>query len=166
MAELQWFECYSGQTTEELLSLQAKYRIDSLVLAFEQAIDQKATRDGDAALSQQERVVLAIEALEREVNNGGYEQFFLNSSREFAPMIVQALISIGCPKTSKLTKRALDALGLVNITGEAIEKAMSENSEERSEELSRCDSSYFAAEEAIAARLFAYIRMNQEAIKL
>ncbi len=79
-----WLEGYSGQSVEQLLSLQGEYRTDSLVLAFEQAIRQKAEREGMQSLTVEERIVLAVEALEREVNNGGYDQFFANSSREFA----------------------------------------------------------------------------------
>jgi hypothetical protein len=38
MYDLKWLEGYSGQTTEELIALEGEYRIDSLVLAFEQAL--------------------------------------------------------------------------------------------------------------------------------
>jgi hypothetical protein len=72
MSKDRFFKSYSGETTEQLLGLVNEYRIDSLVLAFEQAIQLKAVR---APISRQERYVLAIEALEREVNNGGYSQF-------------------------------------------------------------------------------------------
>jgi hypothetical protein len=65
-----FLEGYSGQSTDQLLSLEADYRTDSLVLAFEQAIIQKAERNGVKSLSDEERIVLAVEALEREVNNG------------------------------------------------------------------------------------------------
>jgi hypothetical protein len=82
-----WLGGYSGQSVEELLSLEVTHRCDSLVLAFEEAIGQKAQRDGVRGLTTEERVVLAVEALEREVNNGGYDQFFINASREFAPTI-------------------------------------------------------------------------------
>jgi hypothetical protein len=75
-----WFEAYEGQTTEELLAMRHDYRIDSLVLAFEVAIQKKAA---SKPISRQERYVLAIEALEREVNNGGYDQFFLNTGGRF-----------------------------------------------------------------------------------
>jgi hypothetical protein len=81
-----------------------------LVVAFEQAFDQRAARVGENALTEEERIILAIEALEREVNNGGYSQFFLNSSREYAPVMVRALERIGCLKTAKITQKALDAL--------------------------------------------------------
>ncbi len=70
MPDLQWLDRYSGETVDELLALEGKYRIDSLVLAFEQAIDQKAARVGGEYLTDVERIILAVEALEREVNNG------------------------------------------------------------------------------------------------
>src|SRR2546421_12023246 len=86
MSELQWLDGYSGQTVQQLIALERDYRIDSLVLAFEQAMDQKAARVGYENLTDAERTILAVEALEREVNNGGYGQFFVNSSREYAPI--------------------------------------------------------------------------------
>src|SRR5438105_806752 len=105
MANLQWLDKYSGQTVEQLIALEGEFRIDSVVLAFEQAMDQKAARLGDASLSDEERVILAVEALEREVNNGGYGQFY--SSSEYAPIVVRALRLIGCPKTAEITQKAL-----------------------------------------------------------
>lgn len=75
MAGSQWLQGYSSQTVDDLLALEQSHRIDSLVLAFEEAIDQKAAREGEHKLTDVERTILAIEALEREVNNGGYGQF-------------------------------------------------------------------------------------------
>src|SRR5258708_24654240 len=75
-SDLQWLDRYSGQTVEQLLALQGKFRTASLVLAFEQAIVQKAAREARHRLTDGERVVLALEALEREVNNGGNAHFF------------------------------------------------------------------------------------------
>src|SRR6266404_3594696 len=83
-----WLDAYSGQTTSQLLGLEHEFRVASLILGFEQAIDQKAAREGNDHLTKEEFMVLAIEALEREVNNGGYRQFFINSSREYTPTIV------------------------------------------------------------------------------
>jgi hypothetical protein len=120
MPDLPWLDNYSGETTEELLALEGRYRTDSLVVVFEHAIDQKAAREGLQSLSDEERVVLAVEALEREVNNGGYEQFFLNSTREYAPIIVDALTRIGCRRTAAITQKALDALRAFPLTDAAI----------------------------------------------
>jgi hypothetical protein len=153
MANLRWLDGYSGQTVEELLALASDYRTDSLVVVLEEAIGQKAARLGEQSLSGEERLVLAVEALEREVNNGGYRQFFLNSSKEFAPMIVDSLRRIGCPKTAA-------------ITSDAIEAALAGDDRERDERLRRCDENYYQSAEDIASRLFEFVRRNKSAINL
>jgi len=163
--EPKWLDGYSGQTIDELLSLEGKYRTDSLVLAFEQAINKKAEQKGLQTLTDEERTVLAVEALEREVNNGGYHQFFLNSSRQFAPTVVRALQRIGCKKTASITQRAIKALGLADITSEEIETAMAGNDERRTAKLNRCDDAYYKGAEPIADRLFAFIKANKMAIQ-
>lgn len=164
MSELDWLDGYSGQTVDELLSLEGKYRTDSLVVAFQQALDQKSRREGDDALSAEERIVLAIEALESEVNNGGYGQFFANSSQEYAPIVVEALTKIGCPRTAEITQKAIDALHLPTLNVEAIEEAM--NKDESGEELDAWDNLYFKAGEDIGGQLFAFIRRNKNAFSL
>ncbi len=165
MANLKSLNGHSGQTLDQLLSLEGEYRIDSILTAIEQAIAQKAAREGDGGLSAEERVVLAVEALEREVNNGGYDQFLVNSSREYAPMIVDALARIGCPKTCEVTRNALDTLGLVEFDEESIEAAMDAESDERDEELARCDGAYYDSGEDIAAALFAFVKANRVSVK-
>lgn len=165
MSNLKFLKKYSGQTVEQLLSLEGEYRIDSLVGAFEEALYQKVARDGGQAVNAQERIVLAVEALEREVNNGGYRLFFENSTREFAPFIVQALVRIGCARTAEITQRAIDALQLPSLSVEAIDAAMAAG-EEGEEELNECDNSYYKAGEDIAGQLFAFIKTNKDAIVL
>ncbi|MGA9721306.1 MAG: DUF4375 domain-containing protein [Candidatus Binatus sp.] len=167
MSDLKFLKEYSGQTVEQLLSLEGEYRIDSLVLAFEQALDQRMAREGRDSLSLggEEQVILAIEALEREVNNGGYSLFFENSTRELAPIIVRALVRIGCPRTAEITQRALDALHLPILSVEAIEAAVaSDNVSE--EDLNECDNSYYRSGEDIAGQLFAFIKRYGDAITL
>jgi hypothetical protein len=156
---------YAGQTLDQLLSLEGEYRVDSLLAAMEEAIGRKAARGDGKSLSAEERVVLAVEALQREVNNGGYDQFFVNSSREHAPIIVDALARIGCPKTSEVTRAALDALGLAEPDAESIEAAMEAESDERDEELARCDESYYQSGEDVDACLFAFVKANRSAIR-
>jgi len=159
-----WFEAYGGETTEELLALEADYRIDSLVLAFEQAIQQKGA---SGAVSKQERFVLAIEALEREVNNGGYSQFFLNSSNEFVDVIEEALRAIGCPKTATITQRAITSLGIRDeLTGGKAEAVVLADDPAVSAALDDCDAQYYDNDEAIADMLFAWIKQNRAAVRV
>jgi hypothetical protein len=166
MPELQWLDKYTGETVDELLALEGKYRTDSLVLAFEQAMDQKASRLGEDKLTDEERTILAIEALEREVNNGGYGQFFVNSSREYTPMIVNALHRIGCPKTAEITQRALKVVQNTPMTDEEIENGSWEENEERQDALSECDGFYFERPEHIEESLLAFIKANRSKIEI
>lgn len=165
MPELQWLDGYNGQTVDELVALEGKYRTDSLVLAFEQAMDQKAARVGDAKLTDEERVILAIEALEREVNNGGYGQFFVNSSREYAPIVVGALRRIGCPTTAEITQKAATIVQRMPITDEEIDNGTWGENDDRQEVLGECDTLYFERPENIEESLFAFIKANLAKIK-
>ena len=166
MPRLEWLGSYSGQTVEELISLEGRYRTDSLVSAFEQALDQKAARDGESSLTDQERVVLAVEALEREINNGGYAQFFSNSSREYAPLITQSLQLIGCFETATLTARAIQALRLRSLTMQAIEFEMQGKDMRRDAILAELDGHYFKTDEDISEKLLSFIKSHKTEIKL
>ena len=140
-------------------------RIDSLVLAFEQASSQKTRRVGGQSLTEEERIGLAVEALEREVNNGGYGQFFSNSSREFAPIIVGALRRIRCTKIAIITQKAIKALGVSDLRSDAIEASIGRPNKARDAELNACDDSYYKSAEPVAERLFAFIKANNASIR-
>lgn len=71
----------------------------------------KEERKGLAAFSQAERYVYAVQGMMREVNNGGWSQFFFNSSGELAPDLVPALQAIGAPRNLSIAKRALQLYG-------------------------------------------------------
>jgi hypothetical protein len=153
---------YKGQSTEELLALEGKFRTDSLVLAFEEAIQRKAR----SSISPEELHVLAVEGLEREVNNGGYGQFFANSSSEFAPVIEAALRAIDCPKTADITRDAVAALRVERLTAAAVTAAARHDDQTIQQALGECDERYFASGEPIADRLFRWIAANRDRIQV
>lgn len=164
MTDLEFLEAYDGQSLDELLAMETTHRIDSLVLAIETALEQKAKR---GPLSPEERTILAIEGLEREINNGGYDQFFLNSSKEYARDIEAALRSIGCPQQADIAKRAVAALNIVGaITPGAIEAAQAAGGDELTDHLNELDNEYYGCEEPIADRLFSFVKQNRSKIRL
>ena len=142
---LPWLE-YAGQTTAEILGCKNTHRIDSLLCALEQAIQLRQTRMSHIATTPEEQTLLAVMALEREVNNGGYSQFFVNSSRQYAPIIVSALQTIGCDATAALTRQAIDA-------------------ESNPEALDALDQQFYAVYE-IAPKLFAFVESHEQAFAL
>jgi hypothetical protein len=156
---------YSRQTLEELLSLEGKTRTDFLVMACEDAIQQKIVRVGKENLTQAEITVVAVEALEREVNNGGYDQFFVNSSRNFVWTIVDSLKRIGCEKTARITDQAIAALGITDLTPEAIEKVMAKESIKRRKKFNQCNDAYYQSGESIEDGIFGFIKANKAGIK-
>ena len=165
MDQLRWHN-YSGESADEIFQLVGSCRPDSLVVAFEMALGRKAADVGIAALSQPERDVLAIEALEREVNNGGYGQFFLNSSNMYADQVVDALRRIACPATAAVTERAIAALGLRRPpTAETVAAAMEHDDEKRDALLEECDQAYLASRENIAQQLLAYLLRQRDAVR-
>jgi hypothetical protein len=166
MADLKWLDGYSGESIEELIEMAGEYRIDSLLVAMEQALNQKAEEIGEQDLSDEERIVLAVEALEREVNNGGYSQFFANSSCQYASIIVDFLLRIGCPETANITSGAINALGLQDFSPEALDAALESENEERDEQLDECDGLYSGVGEDIAGQLFEFVRTHVDAIQL
>ena len=152
---------YDGKTVAELLAMTDTYRTDSLIHLVEEALQQKARAD----LSAPERVVLAIEALEREVNNGGYNQFFLNEP-SYAHEIVAALNEIGCPETARITEDAVAVLGLrPGWTDEQI-SAAADMSDDQWAKLDTLDGQFFAYPDPIEDRLLTFIRANAAEIRL
>lgn len=159
MSEEQWLEGAGGRTIDELIELEGTYRIDSIVVAIEAALLDKTD------LTPTERIVLTIEAMEREVNNGGFNQFFYNSSNEYAGELVAALCEIGLAEIAAIAKRAVSAIGAsTDWTPEDFEEAAEDPDEETSAELQACDNAYYGADPGIANALFEYIKRHRDDI--
>lgn len=149
---LPFLEPYAGQSTDELIALAGRYRTDSLVLAFEWALLAKAERVGFTGLTREEQIIIAIEACEREVNNGGFDQLFVNIAPRITDALVESFERIGCPRTAALVREAVAANALLDAG--------------RTVALASCDDRYYALDEDIAGVLFAFITEHRAAIDL
>ena len=111
-----------------------------------------------------QKVFSAIWAVESEVNNGGFSQYFLNSSAESASFVVEALEAIGAPETASISNRAIAAAfpnGLP-ATAETIRSVAAEFSDEILEELESLDQEFFAYPHNLTDLLFAYVSIHPE----
>ncbi len=163
LADLGWLEGYSGQAVDEILAFEGTEGIDRLLFALEAAIQEKVKASQPAKMTGVERMVLSLMALSREVNNGGYDQFFRNSSRRFAPAIVNDLVRIGCVEIADITQQALDSLELTKLNVAEIDAAMTRENVKRDRALDRCDVLFYERGE-LSQRLFAYIKAHQTGI--
>jgi Domain of unknown function (DUF4375) len=106
-----------------------------------------------------QKVFSAIWGVESEVNNGGFSQFFLNSSAETAPFLVEALETIGAPKTADICKRAIAVAfpsGLPK-NPETMQSIAADFSEDVLEKLESLDQEFFAYPHNLTDLLFAYV---------
>ncbi len=162
--KIPWLD-YTGQDTGQILACKGTHRIDSLLCALEQAIELRQNRSPEVATTLEERTLLAIMALQREVNNGGYRQFFVNSSREYTLTVVPALEGIGCHTTAALTQRAVDALDPHPLTLKAIEGSIFKPNPERDRVLDALDQRFYEICE-IEPKLFAFVESHRQAFAL
>ncbi len=114
-------------------------------------------------LSPPERVFFITQNVEMEVNNGGFSQFFYNSSGDFAGEMVEAFREIGADKTAAICQRALDAIGqpLPGNRAERIELLEKIETDALTEALNACDDAFYEYQDDLNALNDAYVQKNK-----
>jgi len=92
------------KTIEEILKLPNN---ENKVIELDNYIFELEQSKGFDNLTNTEKVIFCIENLEREVNNGGFNQFFVNSSGNYWKQTQETLKEIGALKTLDIFARAL-----------------------------------------------------------
>ena len=82
---------------------------DKILIELSSSTKTKVYKEDFANQSFPQKVFSAIWEVEAEVNNGGFSQYFWNSSNESAHFVVQALEMIGAPQTASICHRAVAA---------------------------------------------------------
>jgi hypothetical protein len=154
----EFLEHYGGQSSAELIAMQATHRIDSLVLAFEAAVE--ARRDAGHEPNALEQVILAVEAIEREVGNGGFAQLMSSGYAEHADYFSSSLRAIGCPELAELADQALAIASDGPLDPEEFESRLVED-ESLYEPLNLLDERYYELEDAVADKLFDHIKAHR-----
>jgi hypothetical protein len=109
-------------------------------------------------LSSPERVFGLIWELESEVNNGGFHQYFLNSTGALAPHIVEALKAVGAVQTAALVQEAIAQVGSVPWSDDAARKTiMNALSSDVIEKLNKLDQSFYAYPNDLTELLYRYV---------
>jgi hypothetical protein len=129
--------------------------------------ESKQTGFGKQEFAEQsfpQKVFSAIWALESEVNDGGFSQYFLNSSAESASFVVQALETIGAPKTASICRRAIATAFPTGLptTVEVIRSGAADFPDEIPEKLETLDQEVFAYPHNLTDLLFAYVSSHPE----
>lgn len=114
--------------------------------------------------SEPQKVFSAIWALESEVNNGGFTQYFENLSCESAGFVTRALELVGAPKTAEICKRAIACAFPEGLPSEphAISAAAGEFSQGTKDSLYALDEEFYSYPHDLTELLFAFVVEHPE----
>ena len=107
-----------------------------------------------------QRVFSSVWAVEGEVNNGGFAQYFCNvSGAETAIFVAEALDIIGAPRTADICRRAIAVAYPHGLPAapEEISALAADFSDENSEGLGILDSEFLAYPHNLTDLLFVYV---------
>jgi len=111
-----------------------------------------------------QKVFSAVWAVESEVNNGGFSQYFLNSSAETARFVVEALNIIGAPRTADICKRAIAVAFPAGLPSEPaqISAGAEDFTGETEERLEELDDEFFEYPHNLTDLLFAFVSKHSK----
>ena len=118
------------------------------------------------ALNEQERIFYVAQALEMEVNNGGFSQFFYNDSGNFANEIVTAFQEIFAYHTAEICQKAVNAFGGdVPIDRDEREELMDElecaDDSKFDEILDECDEAFYEYKDNLTKLCYEFAMRNR-----
>jgi hypothetical protein len=113
--------------------------------------------------------IFGLWLLEAEVNNGGFNQFFYNSSGEFVDEAMNGCIAIGATRTAKIVSRAVETIMAekemqLEVRKKGTIEAFSESYKET--KLGECDNEFFKYEDDLQNLQIQYIRNIKKDFRL
>lgn len=158
-----------GEGLETSMTIDEIWKIEdvnSFLIAMLEHIEEKCEYgDNMGNLSEPERIFYITQACEVEVNNGGFSQFFFNSSGDFSGELEYAFTEIGAIKTAEICHTALNAFGreLPTDTEERRKLLDDLKNDKIDSVLNECDNRFYEYEEDLNSLNYGYIIENRAA---
>lgn len=152
----------------DVLTMEHIWKIEDptdFVVALSQYIAEKCQYGDDmTVLSEPERVFYIAQELEAEVNNGGFSQFFYNSSGDFSNELVSVFSEIGAQATAAICQKAIAAFGCdIPADRDEREELLDDmESDVFDEILNECDNAFYNYEDDLTALNYEYVIKNKE----
>lgn len=121
-----------------------------------------------SSLTEPEQVFVCVYDLERDVNNGGFEQYFFNSAGGYANDAIRALERIGASSAARITREAVAVAfpsGVVPSDQDARWEALDDDDESTEEALSALDHEFYDYPDDLTHLLFLYVQDNLGSIR-
>jgi hypothetical protein len=141
----------------------AKQDGTQFAIALSDLVFPRCEREGFAALTPAEQVAYCVDALEREVNNGGFEQFFWNSSGDTAHETLEALQALGAQQAAGLLREAIAHFpgGKVPASRDERERLLQSMPTGSRDKWSELDSRFCAYPDDLTALMRRYVELNR-----
>ena len=143
-------------------------RRDMIVMEIDTYLNKKSEYgEMIEKLNSSQRTFLFVENLEREINNGGFNQFYFNSSGDFTQETVKALIEIGAKKTAEIVKKANSEFknGSVSKDRTQRQNELKLIGEKAQENWNKCDSEFYEYQDNLTELLIAFVIKNKTEFK-
>jgi hypothetical protein len=160
--------CPKGKPAEILMAtsideiLRLENETDTLIRLSEY-VNDRIKRDGFTGLQEPAKHFYRIYWLEAEINNGGFDQYFLNIG-EHAQDTVKALEVIGADHTAQLLRDAMSVFpgGLAPTDHDQCQRELLNVGEQREELLNKLDSKFYQYNDPISTLLLAFVKQHKE----
>src|ERR1700722_18072056 len=136
---------------------------DNILISLSESDKTQFGKQDFATQSTTQQVFSSVWAVEAEVNNGGFSQYFLNDSCETAVFVAKALDTIGAPRTADICRRAIATAYPAGLppTPKTISTAAADFPDEILEQLALVDNEFFAYPHNLTDLLFAYVSKHR-----
>ena len=162
MGLFDWFKKRRYDAVDDEEWQDEEYEIDTIVEDTFAAIVALCA-DGERldALDPHQRILYVTQTLEQEINNGGFTQYFYNSSGDLANELTAALTAIDAHKTVAICQKALSPFkGIVPTDRTERQAAMERMHSDKLWE--KCDDAFYEYEDDLEALNRAYILAHPE----
>jgi len=136
-------------------------------IALSELVNAREASAGYETLSHAEQVALCVDGLEREVNNGGFQQYFFSSAGDHALDCVDALDEIGGVEVADLLRRALRVFGPGGPDPDREERILQLEAlgDDVAPRLEALDDAFFGYPDGLAPLLRAFVAANAAAFE-
>ena len=136
-----------------------------IMITIDDYISASLTSDDNLSrLTQPQKNFYYIQELEGEVNNGGFNQYFFNSSGDYAHETISALKAIGAEKAIKLLQSAIDEFpGHLVPKDRAMRQEILSKIESKAQKVwDKLDSEFYTYPDDLNALNIIYIKKNKK----
>ena len=163
-----FFANTNAQTEFDLEKVLKIERRDMIVMEIDTYLNSKSEYgENIEKLNPSQKTFLFVENLEREINNGGFNQFYFNSSGDFSQETVNALLEIGAEKTAEIVKKANSEFKDGTVPKDRTERQNELDliEEKADENWNKCDSEFYKYQDNLTELLIAFVIKNKTEFK-